>query len=121
MTMTIKEAIKQLEWVKKRISKITYSPESFEALNIAIKALEANTNIEEPFITECRELAVNKNLPLYFVYYEETGIFEVYITNTKEMFEKRRCSKHLSKREFEDAVNAYLDWYLKWKETDNEI
>ena len=38
--MTNKEAIKRLEWVKKRISDITYSPESFEALNLAIKALE---------------------------------------------------------------------------------
>lgn len=34
------EAIERLKWVKKRISDITYSPESFEALEIAIKALE---------------------------------------------------------------------------------
>lgn len=40
--MTNKEAIKQLEWVKKRICDITYSPESFEALNLAIKALEGH-------------------------------------------------------------------------------
>lgn len=38
--MTNKEAIEQLKWVKKRICDITYSPESFEALNLAIKALE---------------------------------------------------------------------------------
>ena len=38
--MTNKEAIERLKWVKKRISDITYSPESFEALNLAIKALE---------------------------------------------------------------------------------
>lgn len=38
--MTNKEAIEQLKWVKKRICDITYSPESFEALNVAINALE---------------------------------------------------------------------------------
>lgn len=38
--MDNKEAIERLKWVKKRISDITYSPESFEALEIAIKALE---------------------------------------------------------------------------------
>lgn len=38
--MTNKEAIEQLKWVKKRICDITYSPESFEAINLAIKALE---------------------------------------------------------------------------------
>ena len=38
--MTNKEAIEQLKWVKKRICDITYSPESFEALDLAIKALE---------------------------------------------------------------------------------
>lgn len=38
--MTNKEAIERLKWVEKRISDITYSPESFEALDLAIKALE---------------------------------------------------------------------------------
>ena len=38
--MTNKQAIEQLKWVKKRIAHITYSPESFNALNLAIKALE---------------------------------------------------------------------------------
>lgn len=38
--MTNKEAIEQLNWVRKRICDITYSPESFEAINLAIKALE---------------------------------------------------------------------------------
>ena len=38
--MTNQEAINRLEWVKKRICDITYSPESFEAINLAIKALE---------------------------------------------------------------------------------
>lgn len=37
--MTNKEAIEQLKWVQKRICDITYSPESFEAINLAIKAL----------------------------------------------------------------------------------
>ena len=39
--MTSKEAIEKLKWVKKRICDITYSPESFEALDFAIKALMA--------------------------------------------------------------------------------
>ena len=119
--MTNKEVIEQLEWVRNRISKTTYSPESFEAINIAIEVLEdrAKGKIEEPFITECRELAINKDLPLYFVYYEKIGILEVYVTKTKELFEKRHCSKHLLKSEFEDTVNAYLDWYLnKYEEAD---
>ena len=38
--MTNKEAIERLKWVKKRICDITYSPESFEALDIAIEALK---------------------------------------------------------------------------------
>lgn len=38
--MTNKEAIERLIWVRKRICDITYSPESFEAINLAIKALE---------------------------------------------------------------------------------
>ena len=38
--MNNKEAIGQLFWVQKRICDITYSPESFEAINIAIEALE---------------------------------------------------------------------------------
>ncbi len=38
--MTDKEVIERLKWVEKRISDITYSPESFEALEFAIKAVE---------------------------------------------------------------------------------
>lgn len=45
--MTNEEAIKQLEWVKKRISEITYSPETFEAINMAIEALK-----NEPFLID---------------------------------------------------------------------
>lgn len=37
--MTNKEAIERLKWVQKRICDITYSPESFEAINIAIEKL----------------------------------------------------------------------------------
>ena len=50
--MTNKEAIKRLEWVKKRICDITYSPESFEAINLAIKALEERPQgeWEKPFL-----------------------------------------------------------------------
>lgn len=70
---------------------------------------------EKPFITECRDAAIEKNLPLYFVYYEETGVFEVYITATKELFEKRHCSKRLSNAEFGDIATRYLDEYSDWR------
>jgi predicted RNA-binding Zn-ribbon protein involved in translation (DUF1610 family) len=66
-------------------------------------------------ITECRDTAVKENLPLYFIYYEETGVFEVYITETGELFEKRHCSKHLPNYEFKEIVTNYLDSYLDWK------
>ena len=70
--------------------------------------------IEKPFITECRNTAIEKNLPLYFVYYEETGVFEVYKTDTKELFEKRHCAKHLSAYEFQEIATHYLDDYSEW-------
>ena len=44
--MTNKEAIERLKWVKKRICDITYSPESFEALDLAIKALEERPKVK---------------------------------------------------------------------------
>lgn len=69
---------------------------------------------EEPFVTECRNTAIEKNLPLYFVYYEETGVFEVYITETKELFEKRHCAKYLPAYKFQEIATHYLDWYLDW-------
>lgn len=79
--------------------------------------------VEESFITECRDTAIKENLPLYFIYYEETGIFEAYITKTKELFEKRRCSKHLSSYEFKAIATDYLDDYSNWKEyhDDNKV
>lgn len=67
--------------------------------------------MEKPFITECKNTAIAENLPLYFVYYEETGVLEVYVTKTNELFEKRHCSKHLSNYEFKEIVTQYLDWY----------
>ncbi len=70
---------------------------------------------EKPFITECRNASIEQNLPLYFVYYEETGILEVYVTETKELFEKRHCSKHLPDYKFKEIVINYLDWYSDWK------
>lgn len=48
--MTNKEAIEQLEWVEERICKITYSPESFEAINLAIKALEERPTGEWEYV-----------------------------------------------------------------------
>ena len=71
--------------------------------------------LETSFITECRNAALEQNLPLYFVYYEETGILEVYVTKTKELFEQRRCSKHLPYYKFKEAVTKYLDWYSDWE------
>jgi hypothetical protein len=85
-----------------------------EVLDIIDTAPAAN-EMEKPFITECRATAIEKNLPLYFIYYEENGIFEVYVTETKELFEKRHCSKHLSNYEFKEIVTRYLDDYSDWK------
>ena len=65
-------------------------------------------------VTECRKASIKKGLPLYFIYYEETGIFEAYITKTKELFEKRHCSKNLSKYEFENLARQYLDDYSEY-------
>lgn len=44
--MTSEETIKQLEWVKKRICDITYSPESFEAINSAIEAVKRDAKVD---------------------------------------------------------------------------
>ena len=85
--------------------------EAFDLIDNAPAAEE----IEKPFITECRNVSIEQNLPLYFIYYEETGILEVYVTETKELFEKRRCSKHLPNYKFRDMVINYLDWYSDWK------
>ena len=70
---------------------------------------------EKSYITECRNASIEQNLPLYFVYYEEKGILEVYETETNELFEKRRCAKHLSSYEFKNIVDLYLDNYSDWK------
>ena len=70
---------------------------------------------EKSYITECRNTAIEKNLPLYFVYHEESGILEVYETETKELFEKRHCAKRLSGYEFKNIVDFYLDNYSDWK------
>ena len=88
------------------------------AFNMILRKIDNAPTVTEmgkPFITECRNTAIEKNLPLYFVYYEETGIFEVYITETRELFEKRHCSKHLSNYDFEEIVTRYLDAYSEWK------
>lgn len=77
-------------------------------LNV-IKNVPTIEETEKPFIAECRDTALKMNLPLYFVYYEETGILEVYVTETKELFEKRHCSKHMSNYEFKELVTRYLD------------
>lgn len=71
--------------------------------------------VEKPFVTECRNTAIAENLPLYFIYYEETGVFEVYVTKTKELFEKRHCIKHLPEYRFNELVRQYLDDYSDWE------
>ena len=84
---------------------------------VPIEAIENAPAVEEmepPVITECRNTAIEKNLPLYFVYYEETGVFEAYVTKTKELFEKRHCVKHLQAYEFENLAMQYLDDYSDW-------
>lgn len=48
--MKNKEAIEKLRWIWKSLSDITYSPESFEAFNIAIKALEERPQGEQKII-----------------------------------------------------------------------
>lgn len=75
----------------------------------------ATEEMEKPFITECRNASIEQNLPLYFIYYEETGILEVYETETNELFEKRHCSKHIPNYKFKEFVIDYLAWYSDWK------
>lgn len=61
--MTNEEAIKRLEWVKKRISEITYSPESFEAINMAIETLRREVLVDKmtkAYYKELREEANNE-------------------------------------------------------------
>lgn len=83
-------------------------------LNI-IKDAPTVEEIEESFITGCIDMAIDKNLPLFFIYYDETGVLEAYVTETKELFEKRHCSKHLPKYKFKEIALNYLDWYSDWK------
>lgn len=70
---------------------------------------------EKPCITECRNKAIKEGLPLYFIYYEETGVLEIYKTDTKELFEKRHCVKHMPAYEFQQLAIRYLDEYSDWK------
>lgn len=106
------------EAIRKRlgISSLKYLTEQEKVIVDEINNAPTVEEAEKPFITECRETAIKENLPLYFIYYEETGVLEVYVTKTKELFEKRHCSKHLSNYEFNEIVTDYLDWYLDWKE-----
>lgn len=71
--------------------------------------------IEKPHHSECRNRAIKENLPLYFVYYEKTGVFEVYKTDTEELFEKRHCVKYMPAYEFQQLAIRYLDEYSDWK------
>ena len=101
--------------LKKKLVECGYALVDFGGLFFIIDNAPTVEETENLFITECRDIAIMENLPLYFVYYEVTGVFEVYITETKELFEKRHCSKHLSNYEFNEIVTNYLDWYSDWK------
>ena len=68
---------------------------------------------EKPFITKCRDTAIEKGLPLYFVYYEETGVIDIYITATDQLFEKRHTSKHLLDYEFRQLAESYINAYYE--------
>lgn len=95
----------------------------YDDYNRALRIIDNAPTVEEeeePFITECRETSIKENLPLYFIYYEETGVLEIYETKTKELFEKRHCSKHLPNYKFKEIVTDYLDWYSDWREADND-
>lgn len=70
-------------------------------------------NKEKPFMVQCRNEAIQKNLPLYFIYYEKTGVFEVYVTKTKELYEKRHTRKFLTDYEFRKLVDSYLSSYAE--------
>lgn len=104
---------------KYRTTKDRIYAKAFNACNSywlnTIKNATAAEEIEKPFITECRNASIERNLPLYFLYYEKKGILEVYETETNELFEKRRCAKHLSSYEFKNIVDLYLDNYSDWK------
>lgn len=113
--MTDKEAIKWLNKNRPCIS-MTCNKENADNINIAtdmaIKALEETH--DSFVVTECRNTAIKENLPLYFIYHEETGVFEVYVTKTKELFEKRRCVKRLKDYEFQNLARQYLDDYSEY-------
>ncbi len=68
---------------------------------------------EKPFITKCRDTAIEKGLPMYFVYYEETGVIDIYITATNQLFEKRHTSKHLLDYEFKQLAESYINAYYE--------
>ena len=93
---------------KSRIYAKAWNACNSEWLN-TIKNAPTVEEMEKPFITECRDTALKMNLPVYFIYYEETGVFEVYRTATNELFEKWHCSKHLSNYEFHKIVTHYLE------------
>lgn len=97
------------------ISHLTKEEKDALFILLIIKFMNLFEEKEEPFITESRNAAIEQNLPLYFVYYEEKGIFEVYETETKELFEKRHCAKHIPNYEFKNIVALYLDNYSDWK------
>lgn len=110
-----RKALYNEDWHGGRIAKFCEVTGTDANWLLGIRGPDLRRYVEKPFITECRNAAIEKNMPLYFVYYEETGIFEVYITATKELFEKRHCSKHLLNFEFEKIATRYLDAYTDWE------
>lgn len=112
--MIVEEEMKILEEINKAIiikGELLYSYEIKEILDQFIVKED-----EDPLVTKCRNLAIEKGLPLYFIYHEKTGIFEVYITETKELFERRHCYKPISNYEFNQIATEYLDDYSEYLE-----
>ena len=83
--MTNKEAIEQLKWVKKRICDITYSPESFEAIDIAIKALEKEASREDRSAKRKPEKEKIEALAIEYQVLKEGELFRI----TSELNDKR--------------------------------
>lgn len=119
MEMTNKEIIEQLEWIKKRISNITYSPESFEALNLAEKAVSAleNRASVDTFINEFKE-----RLKRYGQSHGNNRILEdvfQILNATKQSYEKGDLSSKLQHNPCNDMADIMADpeLYKHWMET----
>lgn len=85
--MTNKEVVERLKWVEKRICDITYSPESFEALEIAIKVFEEKSqdNLIQSLTELCNKYC--KNCPIPDV---PDDCHDCICTHIREIIERRK-------------------------------